>query len=373
MGNLFIPETIKVGYQERKGTYTGRLAYVIYYDEKGKLRKEVSWQRWRSKDIDPDEFKNEPTEGFVLNKEVQRYNWSHFSSNRSYIRIYDPRGIEFEITPENLIGLLMESNCNKRMLEGKFVYAWHGTELVLLPCNSEAYKDAIEHTARQSKNISAKDLVEGCSYTLKNGNEVIYLGRYKWYTWDVYADRPHARSMKRKHIFWDGEDFNKFDSMTRLAYINSPDPVQEYAELVDKLMGDIRTQEVVSWKFLPAPPTEIETDGDYWGRIRNAVHLVVYGDMIYSYEIQNNRVRTRDTGYIDNFLLVHTHTMDIKTMKSETVRGDSRYTLDRYRPNNSKSEVIEKLKDAVEVYAVLESGKEYRLKRIDPWYLPGSK
>ena len=45
--NIFIPTKINVGFQERKDTYTGKLAYVIYFDEKGKLRKETSWQGWR--------------------------------------------------------------------------------------------------------------------------------------------------------------------------------------------------------------------------------------------------------------------------------------------------------------------------------------
>ena len=45
--NIFIPKIINVGYQNRSGTYTGKLAYVIYYDEKGKLRKEASWNNWR--------------------------------------------------------------------------------------------------------------------------------------------------------------------------------------------------------------------------------------------------------------------------------------------------------------------------------------
>lgn len=35
-----IPEILNVGYQERHGTYTGKLAYVVYTDAKGKLRKE---------------------------------------------------------------------------------------------------------------------------------------------------------------------------------------------------------------------------------------------------------------------------------------------------------------------------------------------
>lgn len=65
---IFIPEQLMVGFQNRKDTFTGKLAYVIYYDEKGKLRKEHSWQNWRDRNIDPQEFVNEPTTGFVLNK-----------------------------------------------------------------------------------------------------------------------------------------------------------------------------------------------------------------------------------------------------------------------------------------------------------------
>ena len=31
---IYIPKKINVGYQEREDTYTGKLAYVIYWDEK---------------------------------------------------------------------------------------------------------------------------------------------------------------------------------------------------------------------------------------------------------------------------------------------------------------------------------------------------
>jgi len=51
MAKLYIPKRICVGYQNREGTYTKRLAYVIYYDDKGVLRKEKSWQSWRNQNI----------------------------------------------------------------------------------------------------------------------------------------------------------------------------------------------------------------------------------------------------------------------------------------------------------------------------------
>lgn len=46
---IFIPKKINVGFQKRDDTYTGKLAYIIYYDETGKLRKETSWNGWRDK------------------------------------------------------------------------------------------------------------------------------------------------------------------------------------------------------------------------------------------------------------------------------------------------------------------------------------
>ena len=94
--NIFLPKTIRVGYQKRKDTYTGNLAYVIYIDAKGKVRKEASWTSWRDKKIDPTDFTNEPTSGFVLNKKAGGYDtgWNH---RQTYCRVYDPRGFEFEI------------------------------------------------------------------------------------------------------------------------------------------------------------------------------------------------------------------------------------------------------------------------------------
>ena len=55
---LFIPERINVGYQKRQGTYTGKLAYVIYWDKKGTLRKERSWKSWCHDDIEKTPFDN---------------------------------------------------------------------------------------------------------------------------------------------------------------------------------------------------------------------------------------------------------------------------------------------------------------------------
>ena len=86
--SIFIPKTINVGYQNRSDTYTGKLAYVIYYDEKGKLRKETSWNSWRDENIPNEEFENVPTSGFVLNKRAggveESWGWN---ARKTYCRI----------------------------------------------------------------------------------------------------------------------------------------------------------------------------------------------------------------------------------------------------------------------------------------------
>ena len=127
---LNIPKIIKVGFQERKDTYSGLLAYVVYLKSDGTIAKEKSWRGWCSKKIDTKELPNEPTEGFVLNKRAGGYasGWNH---RQTYCRVWDPRGWEVEISIENLLYILQECNCDKgKGLEGKFVYSWDGKNLI---------------------------------------------------------------------------------------------------------------------------------------------------------------------------------------------------------------------------------------------------
>lgn len=177
---LFIPDTIHVGFRKRQDTYTGKLAYVIYTDTKGVKRKETSWENWRDKKITAIDCANTPTEGFVLNKGVggarESYGWN---ARNEYIRVYDSeRDFEFEISVANLLYILQEtSSIRGKGLEGKFVYAWDGKDLVLLPENAQEYQACLEFTANQAKKVSARDLVAGRMYKNKKGEHLIYLGK----------------------------------------------------------------------------------------------------------------------------------------------------------------------------------------------------
>lgn len=202
---LYIPEILKVGFQNREDTFDGKLSYIIYFDEKGKLRKESSWLGWCHKSIPSLEIKNEVFKNPTLNKSIQRYGYN-FGSGRNMLRIYDPRGFEYEISISNFVGISQYCDMLKSELVGEFVYAFEDGDLILLPVNSEQYKEAKQDTLNKNTKVSAKNLIPGNVYTANNGNTCIYIGKYN-INKDVnkYHHLPICSSGK-KHIFYIEEE-----------------------------------------------------------------------------------------------------------------------------------------------------------------------
>jgi len=212
-----IPKTLRVGYQKREDTYTKKLAYVIYIDEKGVVRKENSWNSWRDKKMGSDDFENVPTSGFVMNKKVGDYksDWNH---RMAHIRIYDPRGFEFEIGVENLLYILEEcSSIKGKGLEGEFVYAWDRTDLVLLPTTAQEYVTSRKFTDMKSMNVGKADMKAGCVYTTKDMRSVLYLGHEEVFELDYgRSDDYHSKvynhkSVGKKHVFVNIDEKKKYD------------------------------------------------------------------------------------------------------------------------------------------------------------------
>lgn len=236
---LFIPNKIRVGFQARGDTYTKMLAYVIYYDQKGVLRKEQSWQQWRDKNIEAKEFDNVPTEGFVLNKGVGGVRCSYgWNARQEYVRVYDPRNFEFEISVPNLLFILRECDCSRgKGLEGKFVYAWNGTTLVLVPASSQEYKESMGFTGLQGKSVKAKELIEGATYKTKKAEELIYIGKRKKYNVsfsNYYMERKTDHHKDPFFIFWDGKRFIFLKNTNQLACVANDGVAPNYAELAEK-------------------------------------------------------------------------------------------------------------------------------------------
>lgn len=177
MGNrICIPNTLCVGFQRMRDTYTGLLAYITYYDNTGKLKRANSWHNLTDQNIEPLTITNEPTSGFVLNRHLDDFYGWNYKSN--YIRVYDPRGFEFEITTGNLMYILENTNyIVGKGLEGEFVYGWDKTELVLLPVNAPDYKKILDYNEliRNPEVIKNNDLVPGRTYEAKDGNHYTFL------------------------------------------------------------------------------------------------------------------------------------------------------------------------------------------------------
>lgn len=231
--NIFIPKQINIGFQDRNDTYTEKLAYIIYYDNKGVLRKEKSWQTWRDEKIPNVIYDNEPTSGFVLNKKAGGYStgWNH---RQTYVRVYDPRGFEFEITVPNLLYILENTNSIKgKGLEGEFIYGWEGTELLLIPTSSPDYAElvAFNETLHENKIIKAKDLAVGATYKTKDNKEVVYLGKFQTHHYGAgvtgkefyFYDRTNSVFITMKNI------------NDKLISILNEDCALDYVELFDGL------------------------------------------------------------------------------------------------------------------------------------------
>ena len=85
---IFIPTKIKVGFQKREDTYTGKLGYVIYHD--GKVwRKEKSWENWRFKYVDSATFQAEKNASFK--KQVKYYTDLHNNTKKQNPYYYSNR------------------------------------------------------------------------------------------------------------------------------------------------------------------------------------------------------------------------------------------------------------------------------------------
>lgn len=324
MSNLYIPSKIKVGFQERSDTFTGKLAYVIYFDEKGKLRKEASWEGWRDSKIEPIEIENKPTSGYIFNKGVRRDGY-YWGGGRSSIRIYDPRDFEFEITVDNLMGILMHSDVSKRDIVEECVFAWEGKELVLLPVNSEEYQKSVKYTEKQSGKVSAKSLVKGYTYNHKKIDDpLVYVGNFDWYEWGSLKNGQKTRNYDgehchycagKKHVFYNPETKEFLaPAISFFSSIDTEQIVEGYANIVDEFFSNKHSQPIAKVEILPFTQGKVtnevidgntENDDDDLGNTHFKVYRQV-GDTVecfnfgyYSYYYQNGETPTVNFDNVD--------------------------------------------------------------------------
>lgn len=277
---IFIPKKLKVGYQHRKDTYTQKLAYVIYIDNKGVLRKEKSWRDWIQDEDKPhtdwhtqvitiipgipiDNFNNEPLGGFVLNRKVGggSSGWNH---RNTYCRVYDPRGFEFEITIPNLLYILENTSSIKgKGLEGKFVYGWDGADLVLIPEQAPEFAEMMEFTQNLGgAKIKKSDLVPGQIYLNKKNEQVTYLGHF-----DEHSS--YNKGIVKRHFFhnpgaYEYARIERFSGFTHLIK-NTGETNPDFAFIMDELQHNPCYSPYDPERYVYESVPSEEINFDYYG------------------------------------------------------------------------------------------------------------
>lgn len=175
---LTIPKNIVVGYRSSDIMY----GFVTYHQGKA-LAKSKGWESWRDAKIDPREFENKPTLGFVITGITSYYNTGiGLNSKQAYCKIYDPRGFETHVYLENIIELIKTTNCVKGYIEEELLYCWENGDIRLLSTKSPSYISTKKmEEDRMKAGISGKTLVPGLKYEIKdNPSGAYYLGRFPW-------------------------------------------------------------------------------------------------------------------------------------------------------------------------------------------------
>lgn len=231
---LFVPKRIKVGFSPRNDTFSGKLSFVTYFDEKNQLRQEKSWNSWRNHSIPAEEYDNVPVSGFFLDRSVGGHSWG-WNPRKTYIRIWDPRGFELEIDVPNLMYILC--HCDSiagNGLTGEFVYAWDGAKVVLLPTNAPEYKTIMIRNSKihASEYVKPKDFVIGHIYKNKQDNELVYLGCFDY--WDSsYHNYSYTWTAKKRHHFVSKSQLYDLAGAHKLYWPTT------YADVRNKFLEDV--------------------------------------------------------------------------------------------------------------------------------------
>lgn len=199
--SIYIPTSIKVGFNYRPDTFDGKLSYVNYLNAKKQWAFDNSWNNWIDKSIEPILYNNFPTLGFVIHKGHVRY--SDFSGKSSVVRIYHPNGFEFEISPANLCAILTHCEVQNGYINKECVLAFSGGKPLVIPVNSDVYQEAMEQTKSQTDKTKV-ELVVGHQYQLRGSSNdtVIYLGNYEIFSSGSYHCCISTSQAKTKeHLF----------------------------------------------------------------------------------------------------------------------------------------------------------------------------
>lgn len=227
---LNIPEKIHVGFSKSKiDKGYNLLSYVTYLKKDGSIAKEKSFNDWIDKTQNTLTFDNTPIDGIsIMGGGGGKPRWG---MRQAYCQIMDPRGFEFQITYDNLLFILsvysynIDPKTNNGKFDGKFVYAWDGVSLVLLPVVSQDYeftKNVNEKVAYQPK-----ECIPGYYYKdIKSDKKdvYIYLGKLPTLHYKT-KDSVYYHGIRNKDILISSVNRYIFVNTRTGAFIDTPSTI----------------------------------------------------------------------------------------------------------------------------------------------------
>jgi hypothetical protein len=180
--NLIDVENLTIGFNNRKDTYSGKLAFLSYSNNAKSLINEIAFNRWIDKKIPLLKLKNVSSNGFVLAKS----NLHHlYQKTIGFIRVYHPEGFDFEIPLDNFYYLMQYTLIDRGQISGdcKIYFAEDGKPWIL---NSEAINSdefnikKVNGNYLNKKSVNLKDLQVGDLVTVnKKQEEAILINSLK--------------------------------------------------------------------------------------------------------------------------------------------------------------------------------------------------
>lgn len=249
---FYIPDKLKVGYKSYDDTKL--ISYFIYWDERGKLRKESSWESWRNKAFEPTELENKPLDGFRVYRVRNGYRYSLWEQRDAKMIIEHPTlKCLFEITPANFLELITANGVDKNgTILSPCVMAWDGPSLVLMSTMSPEYAETMEH----SQNIKSLKVLKpevGHTYRNKQGFVDTYLGRKVIYEAKTYENAEEAK----KHNVLDTKVFypsrgwrsneNYYEIKKHNVYVlRSETGYHQYVKTCPNFVSEVEDAEILS-------------------------------------------------------------------------------------------------------------------------------
>lgn len=131
MQKVIVPNEFKVGFVNRKDTFSGMLGYMIYANkEDGSCGQQKSYDSWRDGSIKEKTLNNQFLPGFILNK--GRLNHYRFGASAKF-RVFHPEGFEFEISLDNLSLILGYTTISSGEINLPCCIGWIGKNCYLIP------------------------------------------------------------------------------------------------------------------------------------------------------------------------------------------------------------------------------------------------